>query len=98
MKIYNKIIFDKNNNIIFEDSYNYSGPLGECGIHYDYKSTRSAKAMQKKLNREKKLAARKAKRQAKLGITKEEKAKAGDKALDTSKPLSLDFLTRPNNK
>ena len=95
MKIYSKIIFDKNNNVIFEDSYNYSGPLCECGIHYDYKSTRSAKAMQKKSRREKKLADRKAKRQEKLGITNEKKA--DDKELE-SKPLSLDFLTRPNNK
>ena len=94
MKIYNKIIFDKNNNIIFEDSYSYSGPLGECGIHYNYKSTRSSKAMQKKAKREKKLADRKAKRQqAKGGIEKKE-----NKGLDPSKPLSLDFLTNPDNK
>ena len=94
MKIYKKIIFDKNNIIIFEDSYNYNGPLGECGIHYDYKSTRSSKAMKKKAKREKKLADRKAKRQqAKGGIKKE-----ADKGLDTSKPLSLDFLTNPDNK
>ena len=97
MKVYKKIIFDKNNNILFEDSYNYSGPLGECGIHYDYKSTRSTKAMQKKAKREKKLAERleikKAKRQAKEG-TKDE----SDKSLDTSKPITLDFLTNPDKK
>ena len=27
MKIYNKIIYDKNDNIIYEDSYDYNGPI-----------------------------------------------------------------------
>ena len=97
MKIYKKIIFDKNNIIIFEDSYNYIGPLSECGIHYNFKSTRSAKAMEKKARREKKLADRRAKKQVKLeskGIKKEE----ADKELDTSKALTLDFLTNPDKK
>ena len=35
------------------------------GIHYDYKSTKSAKLMEKQAKREKKLADRKAKRLAK---------------------------------
>ena len=35
------------------------------GIHYDYKSTRGAKAMEKQAKREKKLAERRAKKQAK---------------------------------
>ena len=34
------------------------------GIHYDYKSTRGAKAMEKQAKREKKLAERKAKKLA----------------------------------
>ena len=38
------------------------------GIHYDYKSTRGAKAMEKQAKREKKLAERRAKRAAKLGL------------------------------
>ena len=38
------------------------------GIHYDYKSTRSAKLMEKQAKREKKLAEKKAKRLAKDGI------------------------------
>ena len=38
------------------------------GIHYDYKSTKSAKLMEKQAKREKKLAERKAKRLAKEGI------------------------------
>tara|TARA_R110002012_G_scaffold58835_1_gene153038 strand:+ start:202 stop:327 length:126 start_codon:yes stop_codon:yes gene_type:complete len=27
MKIYNKIIYDKNDNIIYEDSFDYNGPI-----------------------------------------------------------------------
>ena len=42
------------------------------GIHYDYKSTRSAKLMEKQAKREKKLAEKKAKRLAKEGPKKEE--------------------------
>ena len=38
------------------------------GIHYDYKSTRGMKAMEKQAKREKKLAEGKAKRQAKEGV------------------------------
>ena len=63
------------------------------GIHYDYKSTRGMKAMEKQAKRERKLAERKAKRQAKEGIKKE-----ADKSLDTSKPITLDFLTNPDKK
>jgi len=63
------------------------------GIHYDYKSTKSAKLMEKQAKREKKLAEKKAKRLAKVGQKKEEdKAKV----LDASKPITLDFLTNPN--
>ena len=65
------------------------------GIHYDYKSTKSAKLMEKQAKREKKLAERKAKRLAKEGIKKEsDKAKV----LDSSKPITLDFLTNPNKE
>jgi len=63
------------------------------GIHYDYKSTRGMKAMEKQAKREKKLAERKAKRQAKEGVKKEV-----DNSLDTSKPITLDFLTNPDKK
>ena len=65
------------------------------GIHYDYKSTRSAKLMEKQAKREKKLAEKKAKRLAKEGPKKEE---ADTKALDASKPITLDFLTNPNKE
>ena len=65
------------------------------GIHYDYKSTRGMKAMEKQAKRERKLAERKAKRLAKEGIKKEsEKVKT----LDTSKPITLDFLTNPDKE
>mgnify|MGYP006903338097 FL=1 len=65
------------------------------GIHYDYKSTKSAKLMEKQAKREKKLAEKKAKRLAKEG-PKQEEPKI--KALDPNKPISLDFLTKPNKK
>ena len=65
------------------------------GIHYDYKSTRGMKAMEKQAKREKKLAEKKAKREAKEGFKKEE-TKA--KTLDTSKPITLDFLTNPDKE
>tara|TARA_Y100001980_G_C14147892_1_gene31775 strand:- start:130 stop:360 length:231 start_codon:yes stop_codon:yes gene_type:complete len=65
------------------------------GIHYDYKSTKSAKLMEKQAKREKKLAEKKAKRLAKGGV---EKTQSKDKVLDTSKPITLDFLTNPNKE
>tara|TARA_Y100000590_G_scaffold311085_1_gene351482 strand:- start:343 stop:624 length:282 start_codon:yes stop_codon:yes gene_type:complete len=93
MKVYRKIILDKNDNVLFEDSYNYEGKWARLGIHYNYKSTRGVKAMEKQAKRERKLAERKAKRQAKEGTKKEP-----DKSLDTSKPITLDFLTNPDKK
>ena len=66
------------------------------GIHYDYKSTKSAKLMEKQAKREKKLAEKKAKRMAKEGPKKEQDFK--DKPLDASKPITLDFLTNPNKE
>ena len=65
------------------------------GIHYDYKSTRSAKLMEKQAKRERKLAERKAKRLAKEGPKKEE---IKNKAIDTSKPITLDFITNPDKE
>ena len=93
MKIYTKIILDKNNNILEENSYEYNGPLGLCGIHYNFASTKGQKLMEKKAKREKKLAQRKAKRKTKEG-TKEEDNKT--QVLDPSKALSLDDITSPN--
>ena len=65
------------------------------GIHYDYKSTKSAKLMEKQAKREKKLAEKKAKRIAKDGL-KENESK--ETTLDTSKPITLDFLTNPDKE
>ena len=65
------------------------------GIHYDYKSTKSAKLMEKQAKREKKLAEKKAKRLAKEG-PKEEAPEVP--TLDASKPITLDFLTNPDKK
>ena len=42
------------------------------GIHYDYKSTKSAKLMEKQAKRERKLAEKKAKRLAKEGPKKDD--------------------------
>ena len=65
------------------------------GIHYDYKSTKSAKLMEQQAKREKKLAEKKAKRLAKKGSKKDEPK---EKTLDTSKPITLVFLTNPNKE
>ena len=65
------------------------------GIHYDYKSTKSTKLMEKQAKREKKLAEKKAKRLAKEGANKDVHE---EKVLDASKPITLDFLTNPNKK
>ena len=65
------------------------------GIHYDYKSTKSAKLMEKQAKREKKLAEKKAKRLAKDGQRNNEPK---DKSLDASKPITLDFLTNPDKE
>ena len=65
------------------------------GIHYDYKSTKGNKLMEKQAKREKKLAENKAKRLAKEG-PKDEKIKA--KTFDASKPITLDFLTNPDKE
>ena len=65
------------------------------GIHYDYKSTKSAKLMEKQAKREKKLAEKKAKRLAREGANKDVHK---EKELDASKPITLDFLTNPNKK
>ena len=63
------------------------------GIHYDYKSTRGAKAMEKAAKREKKLAEKRAKRQAKSGTKKSE-----DKTIPLDQVITLDHLTNPNKK
>tara|TARA_Y100001980_G_C14153066_1_gene34998 strand:- start:53 stop:340 length:288 start_codon:yes stop_codon:yes gene_type:complete len=95
MKIYTKIILDKDNNYILKDYYEYKGKIvSAMGIHWDYKSTRSAKLMEKQAKREKKLLERKLKREAKSGPKKEEKSKP----LDESVPISLESLTSPEKE
>ena len=63
------------------------------GIHYDYKSTKGNKLMEKQAKREKKLAEKKAKREAKEGPKKSDKS---EQTLDTSKPITLGFITNPD--
>ena len=65
------------------------------GIHFTYKTTKSAKLMEKQAKREKKLAEKKAKRLAKEGPAEEE---IKPKTLDASKPITLDFLTNPDKE
>ena len=95
MKVYKKIILDKNNKVIYEDSYDYKGNWSYLGIHYDYKSTRGAKAMEKQAKRDKKLAEKRAKKQAKTGFAKE---KEQDKTIPLDQVITLDHLTNPDKK
>ena len=64
------------------------------GIHYDYKSTRGAKAMEKQAKREKKLAEKKAKRQAKQGFSKTEE----NKSIPLDHVITLEDITNPDKK
>ena len=64
------------------------------GIHYDYKSTRGAKAMEKQAKREKKLAEKRAKKQGKLGTSKTNE----DKTIPLDQVITLDHLTNPEKK
>ncbi len=64
------------------------------GIHYDYKSTRGAKAMEKQAKREKKLAEKRAKKLAKQGDTKNSE----DKTIPIDQVITLDHLTNPDKK
>ena len=63
------------------------------GIHYDYKSTRGAKAMEKQAKREKKLVERRAKKQAKSGVKKED-----NNTIPIDQVITLDHLTNPDKK
>ena len=67
------------------------------GIHYDYKSTRGAKAMEKQAKREKKLAEKRAKKQAKAqekGLV--ENKNQEDKTIPLDTIITLDHLTNPD--
>ena len=93
MKIYTKILFDKNNNVIEEESFHYVGKISHCGIHYDFKSTRGAKAMEKQAKREKKLAEKRAKKQLKSGLNKKV-----DETIPIDQVVTLEHLTNPEKK
>ena len=62
--------------------------------HYDYKSTRGAKAMEKQAKREKKLAEKRAKKIAKQGDPKIPE----DKTIPIDQVITLDHLTNPDKK
>jgi len=64
------------------------------GIHYDYKSTRGAKAMEKQAKREKKLAEKRAKKKAKIVPSKTD----DDKTIPIDQVITLDHLTNPEKK
>ena len=64
------------------------------GIHYDYKSTRGAKDMEKQAKREKKIAEKKAKKIAKQGEPKSSE----DKKIPIDQVITLDHLTNPDKK
>ena len=64
------------------------------GIHYDYKSTRGMKAMEKQAKREKKLAEKKAKRAAREGSN----PGTQNQVIDVEKPITLEDLTNPDKK
>ena len=65
------------------------------GIHYSYRNIRGAKAMEKQAKRDKKLAERRAKKQAKTGFIKE---KTEDKSIPLDQVITLDHLTNPEKK
>jgi len=99
MKIYTKIVLDKNDSLLEEEFYYYTGNIASVmGIHYDYKSTKGNKLMEKQAKREKKLAEKKAKRAKRLAKEGPKEEEVKPKTLDTSKPITLEFLTNPNKE
>ena len=95
MKIYTKIIFDKNNKVVEERYYEYSGPLALAGIHYTYGANKGNKLMEKQAKREKRLAEKRAKKQKKDGPKKDENQTT---ALDPNQALTLEALTNPDKE
>ena len=70
------------------------------GIHYDYKSTKSAKLMEKQAKREKKLAEKRAKKLAKAqekGLIQKINKKE-DQSIPLDTVITLDHLTNPDKK
>ena len=95
MKIYTKIILDKNNKPIEQEYYNYFGPISNCGMHYTYGANKGSKLMEKKAKRERKLAEKRAKKQAKAGSPKE---KIQEETIPLDQVITLDHLTNPDKK
>ena len=95
MKIYTKIILDKNNKVLKEEFFEYSGTMAFAGIHYTYGANKNAKLMEKQAKKERRLAEKRAKKQKKDGLKTEEDKKP---ELDPNEALSLDFLTNPNKE
>ena len=93
MKIYTKIILDKNNQVLKEEFFEYSGPMALAGIHYTYGANKNAKLMEKQAKRERKLAERKAKREAKMGKSDQTQ----DKSIPITETITLAHLTDPDN-
>ena len=73
MKIYTKIILDKNNKVLKEEFFEYTGLMAFAGIHYTYGDNKNAKLMEKQAKKEKRLADKRAKKQKKDGRKEEEK-------------------------
>jgi|TARA_B100001540_G_C15808161_1_gene643104 hypothetical protein len=99
MKIYTKIILDKNNKILEEEFFEYSGPLTLAGIHYTYGANKNAKLMEKQAKKERRLAEKRAKKQAKAqekGLV--EKVNKEDQSLPLDTVITLDHLTNPDKK
>ena len=65
MKIYTKIILDKNNKVLKEEFFEYSGSMALAGIHYTYGANKNAKLMEKQAKKERRLAEKRAKKQKK---------------------------------
>ena len=95
MKIYTKIILDKNNQVLEEEFFDYSGSLALAGIHYTYGANKGNKLMEKQAKREKRLAEKRAKKQKK-DTPKNEENKTS--ALDANTPLTLEALTSPDKE
>ena len=95
MKIYTKIIFDKNNKVVEERYYEYSGSLALAGIHYTYGANKGNKLMEKQAKREKRLAEKRAKKQKKDGPKKDENQTT---VLDPNQALTLEALTNPDKE
>ena len=99
MKIYTKIVLDKNNNLLEEKFYNYDGNVASVmGIHYTYGANKGNKLMEKQAKKEKRLAEKKAKKAEKLANEGIKEKETKEKAIDTSTPLSLEAITNPDKE